>query len=207
MLVEPVHIYKRGDDLDQALARLAGIKPDPKAGRAQRDPVDPAIDPVADDLARPTMILLTELITAGLLTVDLVDLPDAEENELADSRFAAEIGQRWRSPASPLARAARAAGAYLEAAGVDITRAALMPRGVLDGKSARWAVDCRETHLRDLVVYLGYNGVANGLFVLRPERKRPLRALRLTAPDPTALPTSDIEGWLSERAPHIHRIG
>jgi hypothetical protein len=51
-----------------------------------------------------------------------------------------------------------------------------MPRSVLDERETRWAVDCRETHVRDLVVYLGYNRIPDGLFVLRPERKRPLRA-------------------------------
>jgi hypothetical protein len=81
-----------------------------------------------------------------------------------------------------------------------------MPRSVLDERETRWAVDCRETHVRDLVVYLGYNRIPDGLFVLRPERKRPLRALRLTALDPAALPTSDIEDWLSRRAPQIHRL-
>jgi hypothetical protein len=82
-----------------------------------------------------------------------------------------------------------------------------MPSSVLDEQQSRWVVDCRETHLRHLVVYLGHKRIPNGLFVLHPERKRPLRALRLTAPDPAALPTGDIEGWLSQRAPQIHRIG
>jgi hypothetical protein len=82
-----------------------------------------------------------------------------------------------------------------------------MPRSVLDEQQSRWAVDCRERHLRDLLVYLGYKGIADALFVLHPERKRPLRALGITAPDPAALPASDIEGWLSQRAPQIHRIG
>jgi hypothetical protein len=45
------------------------------------------------------------------------------------------------------------------------------------------------------------------LFVLHPQRKRPLRALRITASGPSALPYSDIDGWLSQCAPRIHRIG
>jgi hypothetical protein len=63
-----------------------------------------------------------------------------------------------------------------------------MPGSVVDEQQSRWAV------------YLGYDHVRDGLFVLRPERKRPLRTLRLTAPDPAALPAIDIEGWLSQRA-------
>jgi predicted nucleotidyltransferase len=207
MIEEPVLVYERGETLDQALSRIEAIVPDPEAGRAQRDPVHPAIEPVAADLARPTRILLTELLTAGLLTVELIDLADADEDELADRRFVTQIRLRWRSAASPLARAACAAGAYLEASGVDLGTIALMPNSVLDQEESRWAVDCRETHLRRLVVYLGHNGLCDALFVLHPERKRPLRALRLTAPDPEALPHTDIEGWLSRRAPQVHRIG
>jgi hypothetical protein len=29
----------------------------------------------------------------------------------------------------------------------------------------------------------------------------------MTAPDAAALPVTDLEGWLSARAPQIHRIG
>jgi predicted nucleotidyltransferase len=54
MIAEPVLVYERGDTLDQALARVAAIAPDPEAGRTERDPVHPAIEPVAEDLARPT---------------------------------------------------------------------------------------------------------------------------------------------------------
>lgn len=82
-----------------------------------------------------------------------------------------------------------------------------MPKGIGNGARAECVVDSRETHLRRLVSFLGYYGIANGLFVLHPQRKRPLRALQLTAPDPAALPSSDLEGWLSQRAPQIHRIG
>jgi predicted nucleotidyltransferase len=207
MIEEPVLVYERGDTLDQALARIEAIAPDPEGGRAERDAVHPAIELVAEDLARPTRILLTELLDAGLLHVELIDLADAEEDEVADRSFVIQVRLRWRSGTSALARAARAGGAYLQAAGVDLKTVALMPRSVLDHEGSCWAVDCRETHLRRLVAYLGHNGIRDALFVLRPERRRPLRALRLTASDPAALPYSDIEGWLSQRAPQIHRIG
>jgi hypothetical protein len=36
--------------------------------------------------------------------------------------------------------------------------------------------------------------------VLHPQRKRPLRALRITASDPSALPYSDRSGWLYDDA-------
>jgi hypothetical protein len=115
MIVEPVLVYERGDTLEAALARVEAIVPDPEAGRAQRDPVHPAIEAFAEDLARPSRILLTELLAAGLLTVELIDLADAEEDELRDRRFVTRVRLRWRSAGSPLARAARAAGAHLQA--------------------------------------------------------------------------------------------
>jgi hypothetical protein len=186
MIAEPVLVYERGDTLGQALARVEAIAPDPAAGRAERDAVHRAIEPVAEDLARPTGILLTELLAAGLLTVDIIGLADADEDELADRHFVTQIRLRWRSAASPLARAARAAGAHLQALGVDLADVALMPRSVLDPQDSRWAVDCRETNLRRLVVYLGYNGISDGLFVLYPARRRPPRALH--SPRPTRRP-------------------
>ena len=91
MIEEPVLVYERGDTLDQVLARVEAIVPDPAAGRAQRDPVHPAIDPVAEDLARPTRILLTKLLDAGLLRVELIDLADAEEDEVADGSFVIQV--------------------------------------------------------------------------------------------------------------------
>lgn len=48
MIAEPVAVYERGDTLDRALARVEAIAPDPEAGRAERDAVPPAIEPVAD---------------------------------------------------------------------------------------------------------------------------------------------------------------
>lgn len=207
MIAEPVLVYERGDTLDQALARVAAIAADPEAGRAKRDRVHPTIEPVAEDLARPTRILLTELLSAGLLSVEVIELADADEDELADRRFVTRVRWRWRSASSPLARAARAAGGHLQAAGVDLGTVALMPHSVFDQEGAAWAVDCRETHLKRLVVYLGHNGIRDALFVLHPERKRPLRGLRLAADDPAALPHNDIEVWVSQRAPQIHRIG
>ena len=110
MIVEPVLVYAAGDTLAAALARVEAIVADPEAGRARRDPVHPAIEAVAEDLARPSKILLTELLAAGLLTIELIDVADAKEDELHDRRFVTRSRLRWRSTANPLAHAARAAG-------------------------------------------------------------------------------------------------
>jgi hypothetical protein len=96
---------------------------------------------------------------------------------------------------------------HLEAIKVDLGAVALMPKGMLSVADIAWVIECRETHLQELVIYPGHNKITNALFILRSQRKGPLRALRMTAPDPAALPTDDIDGWLPQRAPHIHRIG
>lgn len=167
MLGEPVLVYQRADTLAGARARVAAIALDPAAGRAERDAVHPPIEPVAEDLARPSRIMLSELITAGLLAIEVIGLPDAAEEDIADRAYCREVRMRWRNSSSPLASAARATGRYLEAADVDLGAVALMPKGLLGGAGSAWAVDCRETHLRRLVIYLGYHGITNGLFVLR----------------------------------------
>jgi hypothetical protein len=207
MIVEPVLVYERGDTLADALKRIAAITPDPAAGRAERDPIHPTIEPVAEDLVRPSRIMLSELIAAGLLAIEVLDLADAAEKDIADPTYRRHVRMRWNATSSPLARAAWSAGHYLEAASVDLGTVTLMPKGMLGAAGSTWVLECRETHLRDLVIYLGHNRITDALFILRPERKRPLRALRMTAPDPAALPTDDLAGWVSERAPHIRRIG
>jgi hypothetical protein len=207
MLVEPVLVYERGDTLADVLERVEAITPDPAAGRAARDPVHSTIEGVAEDMARPSRIMLSELIAAGLLAVEVLDLPDAAETDISDPTYRRNVRMRWNTASSPLERAAWSAGHYLEASNVDIGTIALMPKGMLGATGSTWVLECRETHLQELVIYLGHNRITDALFILRPERKRPLRALRIAAPDPAALPTDDLAGWVSERAPHIRRIG
>jgi predicted nucleotidyltransferase len=52
MIADPVLVYERGDTLDQRW-RVDAIAPDPEAGRAERDPVHPAIEPVAEGSRPP----------------------------------------------------------------------------------------------------------------------------------------------------------
>jgi hypothetical protein len=151
--------------------------------------------------------MLSELIAAGLLSIEILDLADAGEKDITNPTYRRHMRMRWNAASSPLARAAWAAGRYLEAANVDLGTVELMPKGMLGVAGSTWVVECRETHLQDLVIYIGHNRVSDALYILRPERKRPLRAMRIAAPDPAALPTDDLAGWVSERAPHIGRIG
>jgi hypothetical protein len=139
--LRPTLVTTSAAALEPALARVEAIVPDSNAGRARRDPVHPAIEAVAENLTRPNRILLTELLAAGLLTVEVIDLTDTEAAKLGDGRFVTRVRLRWRRGSSPLARAARAVGAHLQASGVDLATVALMPRSVLDEQHDRWAVD------------------------------------------------------------------
>ena len=65
MIAEPMVVYERADTLDQVLAAWRRSPPDPEAGGAERDAVHPAIESMAEDLARAMSILLAELLSAG----------------------------------------------------------------------------------------------------------------------------------------------
>lgn len=67
----------------------------------------PALEPVAEDLARPSRIMLAELIGAGLLAVEVIDLPDAAEEDIADRAYCRDVRMRWRNSSDLAARSRR----------------------------------------------------------------------------------------------------
>jgi hypothetical protein len=91
MVAEPVLLYQRGDTLGDAEARVRAITEDPEAGRAERDPVHPVLEPVADLLSRPSLILLTEMAGRGFVGLELVDLADAEPAEIRDREYRSRV--------------------------------------------------------------------------------------------------------------------
>jgi hypothetical protein len=208
LLDNSVMLYRRGDTLDIALARVRAIEPDPDAGRADRDPVHPTLVRFVDDLARPSRILLTELARRDIITLTTVDLPDSDLDAIANPDYRDAVRFRW-SDRSPLRRAALAAGVWLQDRGADLSRVHLLGNDVDRGKpDTPWAVECREGKLSSLVQHMRHPDVGDALYAIRPDRKRPLRALHIQAADPGALAgIGDIDFWLSQNAPHIHRIG
>ncbi len=207
-LGEPVLIYQDGDDLEAALARVHAIKPDPRADRAERDPVHPTLEPVAAALSRPSLITLSELISHGLITVSVVDLTDVAMSEIHDDEFREFLLDAW-DEGGPRARAARAGGSYLLGRGLLLSDLEILERKPT-GHAARatWAVEAREGKLKNFAWDLGH-GFEGWLYVVRPERKQPLRALEITAPATSVLHNEDFEmnAWLLKHAPHIQQIG
>lgn len=210
MVSEPVLVYQRGDSIGAALARVRAIAEDPSAGRAEREPVHPMIESVADRLSRPSRILLTELADRGYIELAPIDLPDADLTDIANPQYRDVVLLNW-PPTSPLARAATAAGVYLQKLGVDLAQVIVLER--TRATSARvtrapWAVEARESHLRFLVADLGQSCADQWLYVPRPARKRPLQALHIKPADAAALAAiTDLDRWLADNAPQISRIG
>ncbi len=207
-ITEPVLIYQDGDDLDAALARVNAIKVDPAAGRADRDPVHPVLEPVADALGRPSLIVLGELLTHGHIGVSVLDLPDIALADIQDPEFHEFLVATW-AESSPRARAARAGGVFLLGRGIGLPQLEILerhPGGTADGLT--WAVEAREGKLKNFAWDLGH-GFDGWLYVVRSERKQPLRALEITGPETSVLHDREFEldTWLLENAPHIQQIG
>jgi hypothetical protein len=207
-LGEPVVIYQDGDDLEAALARVNAITSDPSAGRAERDSVHPKLEPVADALSRPSLITLSELMSHGLITVSVLDLMDVAMSEIHDDEFREFLLFAW-DEGGPRARAARAAGVYLLGRGLQLSDLAILERKPA-GRSAgaTWAVEAREGKLRNFAYDLG-QGFDGWLYVVQPERKKPLRGLEITAAAGSALRDDafELDAWLLAHAPQIQQIG
>lgn len=139
-------------------SRVEAIAPDHEAGSAGGDAVHPAIESMAEDLARATRILLIELLSAGLLTIELVELADTEKAGTGERRFVDPGPLALAQPRRACRPARRGAPAHT--AGFR-----QRPRSA----ASRGAVDCRDAPAA-LVAYLVHNGFRDSLFVRHRER-------------------------------------
>jgi predicted nucleotidyltransferase len=112
-------LWRRGEPVDAAIARIHAIAPDSTATRADRDAMPGYLRVHGDKLPRYLRRELVALVDDGVLEVSEIVLPDREpsaawcENEVI--RF------RW-SDGSPLRRAAHAVLAHWEGHGVDLAQ-------------------------------------------------------------------------------------
>jgi hypothetical protein len=108
--IETTLLWRRGEQLDTALARLHAIKPDPEAGRSPRDGMLPAFEGIDRHVPRPVREMLSNWAGKGAVTVERIDLPALEATgEIARDT----IKRRWGAT-SVLRRAAHSALAHLE---------------------------------------------------------------------------------------------
>jgi predicted nucleotidyltransferase len=107
---EPRLLWRCGDSLEGAQARLAALVPNAKAGRASRDTVHPLLADVEMLIPRPGRQEFSLFMWAGWLDAKLVQLPPEQAaNAVTRRRFA----DQW-SEANPRFRAAHAVASDLE---------------------------------------------------------------------------------------------
>jgi hypothetical protein len=182
---EPKLLWRRGDSLEQAHARLAALAPDASAQRAPRDTVHPLLAEVERLIPRPARQEFSLLVWAGWLEAKLVELPPQQAaNTVTRRRFA----QQW-SESNPRFRAAHAVASYLEQEGVAPLSAGGTlysdEREMLDAERDYWqprvAVHFGAKLLRWALLDFG-QGVPRVVVVLNPTAgKQSLRALDMQA--------------------------
>ena len=103
-------LWRRGDSLERARARLAALAVDASAQRAARETVHPLLADVEKLIPQPARQEFSLLMWAGWLEAKLVELPPRQATSaLTRRRFA----EQW-SESNPRFRAAHAVASYLE---------------------------------------------------------------------------------------------
>jgi Nucleotidyltransferase domain len=182
---DPLLLWRRGDSLEEARARLAALAPDPSAQRAARDTVHPLLADVEKLIPRPARQEFSLFMWAGWLDAELVELPPQQAaNPVTRRRFA----EQW-SDSNPRFRAAHAAASYLEREGVAPLSAGGTlysdERELLDAERDYWqprvAVHFGAKLLKWATLDFG-QGIPRVLVVLNPTaRRQTLRALDMQA--------------------------
>jgi predicted nucleotidyltransferase len=182
---EPVLLWRRGDSLEEARARLAALAPDASARRAVRDTVHPLLAEVEKLIPRSARQEFALSMWAGWLDAKLVELPPEQAgNPVTRRRFA----EQW-SESNPRFRAAQAAASYLEREGIAPLSAGGTvysdEREMLDPERDYWqprvAVHFGAKLLKWALLDFG-QGTPRVLVVLNPTaRKQPLRMLDMRA--------------------------
>jgi hypothetical protein len=182
---EPQLLWRRGDSLAEARARLAALAPDPGAQRAARDTVHSLLAEVEKLIPRPARQEFSLFMWAGWLDAKLVELPPRQAaSALTRRRFA----DHW-AETNPRLRAAHAVASYLEREGIAALSAGGTvysdERETLEAEHDYWrprvAVHFGARLLKWAMLDFG-QGTPRVLVVLNPTaRKQPLRALDMRA--------------------------
>lgn len=167
-------LWRRGDELETALARLRAIEVDPAAGRAERHAMLPQFEGLDRWLPRYLREHFVAAVDAGAISIERLVLPDAE---VTHSLACEHLQQRW-SAASPLYRAGRAVFANLISRGIDPAlvnlhgrRAGPAATPYFAGFSLRYIRGMQQC----LVEYGGKEWIA----VVHPTARGPINALRI----------------------------
>jgi hypothetical protein len=182
---EPRLLWRRGDSLEEAHARLAALAPDASAQRAARDTVHPLLADVEKLIPRPARQEFSLFMWAGWLDTKLAELPPQQATDPVTRRRFAE---QW-SESNPRFRAAHAGASYVEREGVAPLSAGGTlysdEREMLDAERDYWQ-PCVAVHfgakLLQWAMFDFGQGIPRVLVVLNPTaRKQSLRALDMRA--------------------------
>ncbi len=167
-------LWRRGDSLEAALARLHAIKADPAAGRAARDAMLPQFEGIDNWVPRPYREALVTAVTDRAIQIERVLLPDTAT---ASGLAMKHIAWRW-APASPLRRAALAVAGYWEEHGVDVGKVHLHGSDVRDAQTPYFA-GFGWRYFKSIPWCLTEYGGIEWLEVVHPTKTRPLDCLRI----------------------------
>jgi predicted nucleotidyltransferase len=169
-------LWRRGDDLHTALARLHAIKEDPDAGRAPRDHMLPEFEGLDSRINQARRQLIREAVEAGALAIERFDLADRQPlSDLARRHLA----RRWKL-SSPLYRAGAAVLAHLEDEGVDVGEVHLHGQDLLYRADTAYYAGFGLKYLRALPRWIAKYGCTQHLEVVHPTKTGLLTCLRLS---------------------------
>jgi hypothetical protein len=175
-------LWRRGEALPTALERLEGIKPDPQAGRAERDHMLPAFEGIDRWVPLPVRTLLADWSKAAAVQVQQVQLPD---QKVRDRHARQVIDERW-IPTSPLRRAGTNTVAYFETLGYRARTIHLHGQDV-DERDTPHFIGFRWRYIATMHRCLTHWGGDQWLEVPHPTPHQPMTGVLLTVRDRAAL--------------------
>jgi predicted nucleotidyltransferase len=171
-------LWRRGDTLAAALARLYAIPADPAAGQAPRDAMLQQFEGLDRWIHLAVREQLVEAVGEGAITLERLTLLDGTP---ADRIGRTHLRRRWKET-SPLCRAGCAVLAYFENRGISPAQVHLHGKDVRDEATPYFA-GFNLKYLRFLPVCLTVHGGREWIEVVHPAVKDELQALRIVPLD------------------------
>lgn len=181
-------LWKRGESVDTAIARLRALHIHPAAGRAPRDAMLPCFEGLDRWLPRYLREELIQLVHGRAIALEQVTLIDAE---IDDPLIRRHVHRRW-SASSPLRRAAQASLNYLAGRGLDIHAVHLHGRDV-DRRVTPYFVGFELRHFPAMLGCIDQQDAVEWLEVVHPTHRGPLLSLRVNPVDRDILARRDVD--------------
>jgi hypothetical protein len=177
--IETTLLWRRGDDLDTALARLHAIKADPDAGQAPRDGMLSAFEGIDRHVPLPVRETLAGWVGRAAITVERVGLPALEASgEVARDT----LSRRWAAT-SVLRRAGNAALAHLEQQNIPAEQVHLHGHELVRDSDTPYFVGFHWRYARGIHHCLTRRGGSQWLEIPHPTAHGPLVAVRIEVTD------------------------